>query len=58
MVYSGSKCDELMHVQIAVSNNPLGPFKDLDEKPLMHSSKSTIDGHVYIGMMKSIYSFL
>ena len=35
MVYSGrSKCDELMHVQIAVSNNPLGPFKDLDENHL------------------------
>lgn len=50
MVYSGrSKDDELMHVQIAVADNPLGPFKDLSTKPLVnYPNKSTIDGHVYI----------
>ena len=51
MVYSGrSKLDELMHVQIAVSENPLGPFKDLSTTPLINNipGKSTIDGHVYI----------
>ena len=50
MVYSGrSRCDELMHVQIATSDNPLGPFKDIGEKPIVNiPEKSNIDGHVYI----------
>lgn len=50
MIYSGRwHDDELLHVQIAASDNPLGPFKDLVEKPLIQiPGLSTIDGHVYI----------
>lgn len=50
MVYSGrSESDQLMHVQIATSDSPLGPFKDISEEPILSiPEKSTIDGHVYI----------
>ena len=50
MFYSGrSECDGLMHVQIAVSDSPLGPFKDIVEEPILKvPGKSTIDAHCYI----------
>lgn len=50
MFYSGrSDSDGLMHVQIAVSNFPLGPFKDLAAEPIIKiDGKSTIDAHCYI----------
>ena len=50
MFYSGrSECDGIMHVQIAVSDSPLGPFKDIVKDPIVNiPGKSTIDGHCYI----------
>ena len=50
MFYSGrSDSDGLMHVQIAVSNSPLGPFKDIANEPIIKiEGKSTIDAHCYI----------
>jgi tetratricopeptide (TPR) repeat protein len=50
MFYSGrSDSDGLMHVQIAVSNSPLGPFKDIAAEPIIKiEGKSTIDAHCYI----------
>ena len=50
MFYSGrSSEDGLMHVQIASSDSPLGPFEDIVNKPIINvPGKSTIDGHCYI----------
>ena len=50
MFYSGrSECDGIMHVQIAVSDSPLGPFKDIVKDPIVNiPGKSTIDGHCFI----------
>ena len=50
MFYSGrSACDGIMHVQIAKSTSPLGPFDDIVETPIVNiEGKSTIDGHCYI----------
>lgn len=50
MFYSGrSTCDGLMHVQIAVSDSPFGPFNDIVKDPVVNiPGFSTIDGHCYI----------
>lgn len=49
LFYSAGATDGLMHVQIAKSSSPLGPFKDINKEPLINlKDKSTIDAHLFI----------
>ena len=49
LFYSAGGEDGLMHVQVAKSASPLGPFKDINKTPLVNlKDKSTIDAHCFI----------
>lgn len=58
MIYSSRGKDEIMHVQLAVSDSPYGPFKDINKEPLLNlKDKSTIDGHIFFDDDERIYLF-
>lgn len=49
LFYSAGAEDGLMHIQVANSDSPLGPFKDIKKEPLINfKDKSTIDAHLFI----------
>ena len=58
LFYSAGANDGLMHVQVAISNSPLGPFKDIKKEPLINfKDKSTIDAHLFIDDDERKYLF-
>ena len=59
MFYSGRSFeDKLMHLQVAISDSPLGPFKDVSSEPLLKlNDKSTIDAHPFIDEDGKAYMF-
>ena len=58
LFYSAGCEDGLMHVQVAKGPTPLGPFKDINKKPLVSiEGKSTIDAHLFIDEDDKKYLF-
>lgn len=47
--YSANGKDNIKHIGVAISDNPTGPFIDMDNKPFIdHGNKGTIDSDVFI----------
>jgi beta-xylosidase len=47
--YTAAREDDIKHIGVAVSNSPIGPFVDMDDKPFIdNGTKGTIDSHVFI----------
>lgn len=53
-----TKSDDLMHIQVAKSKSPIGPFKDVSKKPILNiEGKSTIDASCFIDDDNQKYLF-
>lgn len=47
--YTAARADNIKHIGLAVSDNPSGPFIDIDNKPFIdNGSKGTIDSHIFV----------
>ena len=57
LFYSAEGADGLKHISAAVSDSPLGPFRDYLEQPLFHFPYNTIDPHLLIDDDGSVYIY-
>lgn len=49
LFYSAGAKDGLMHIQVAIADKIIGPYKDINKEPLINiKDKSTIDAHLFI----------